>query len=242
MEVCRLCLKLLTGSFYKLEESYKKIINDLIPEVNLEISSDPVICTQCLLSIDELYTFKMLYSQNEQQLKHKIKDLVGPKLSEQEILQCQHSPEKTKERLCRTCLKCIENNAFTVLKPSCCDAYLESMLQTCLPDLDLDISQDPVMCEKCFNFLQKFHNLKSVCQEVEEKLKKYHPENSLIDLYNVVLEESLPKTTTDTNNDAVNVKNELLDDINDVINGLDDSEDFSNIIVKQEEIDIKLEE
>lgn len=114
------------------------------------------------------------------------------------------------------------------------------------------------MCEKCLNCLQKFHHLKTICLDVEEKLKNYkrnQGSKSLVNLNRVL--ESLQDNKKDKPELSIaNVKTEKMDIVNVKIEKMDDDVDTNNkeikntniciesstLIKQEEEMDIKLEE
>lgn len=106
----------------------------------MEISCNPVICNQCSNSIDKLHKFKILCFETQQKLKQKCKGKEDSSLTVKEILHGSRMNEilitdKSKERICRTCLESVDCESFTILKPSNPDAYLNSMLTMCLPEV-----------------------------------------------------------------------------------------------------------
>lgn len=101
----------------------------------MDLTINPVICNKCSTSIEELHKFKLLCYESQQQLKQKCSNGNKTKLSVNEILCNITIPSNTKERICRTCLEPIDCDSFTVLTPSSPDAYLDSMLTMCLPEV-----------------------------------------------------------------------------------------------------------
>ncbi|XP_066245736.1 zinc finger protein 214-like [Euwallacea similis] len=234
MEVCRLCLNLLEEkTFSKVSEPYKCIINNVIPEAELDVTANPVICYNCSNLIDELNKFKLRCYDSQQKLLLKGMGKEKLKLTVKEILgNCKKN--STKDQICRTCLGPIDCESFTVLIPSNPDAYLDSMLLMCLPELDLSLSRDPVMCKKCLGYLQKLHQLKRACLDIEEELRchKLQRGDETVDLCAVVAER-LVKKSFDMS--GVHVKSEVDDEAL-----MEDEE--AGIVVKEEQINVKMEE
>ncbi|KAG5889569.1 hypothetical protein JTB14_018554 [Gonioctena quinquepunctata] len=104
--------------------------------------------------------------------------------------------EKTRVKICRLCLVFIDEH-FVPLN------NIFAMLQIVLPEVDPKITKEPVVCQMCFEFLEKTSTFMINSLNVEQKIKNYYEEikseiseEPQIDLFNV-LEFAFPKLEMD---------------------------------------------
>ncbi|KAF7284705.1 hypothetical protein GWI33_021718 [Rhynchophorus ferrugineus] len=100
--------------------------------------------------------------------------------------------------VCRTCLKLLENTGYTYLDDE--NGYITNvgnireMLQFCIPELDLHVSADPIICYQCLPTLVQVYNFKIKCVNGESMIRSYLTRNKLqedsrVNLNCVVMEE-----------------------------------------------------
>ncbi|KAF7284037.1 uncharacterized protein LOC143193067 isoform X2 [Rhynchophorus ferrugineus] len=91
------------------------------------------------------------------------------------------------EKVCRTCLH--TSKSYNEIKIKDNDEYIISMLTMCLPQINLTLTKDPIICQNCISKLEEFHKFLIVCLEIEEKLTNYCGSwnvNVPIDLANIL--------------------------------------------------------
>ncbi|XP_066259683.1 uncharacterized protein [Euwallacea similis] len=88
--------------------------------------------------------------------------------------------------VCRTCLKVLETRgsaSFAFIDDE--NGYVNNvgnvreMLQFCIPELDLYVSSQPVICYQCLKILVQVYNFKIKCLNVENTIKSYIARNNL---------------------------------------------------------------
>ncbi|CAG9770280.1 unnamed protein product [Ceutorhynchus assimilis] len=91
--------------------------------------------------------------------------------------------------VCRCCLKVLDTTGFTYIDDE--NGYVDNvgnvreMLQFCVPELDLYVSTQPVICYNCLPILVQIYNFKIKCLNGENLIKSYITRNNLFD-YNQV--------------------------------------------------------
>ncbi|XP_018579715.1 zinc finger protein 425-like [Anoplophora glabripennis] len=85
---------------------------------------------------------------------------------------------------CRTCLILVdENNAISVNqyaeKLSSRRIQISDIIEQCVSELDLEISNAPVICNPCYDSLINIYTFKLKCIRTEEKIYAYMEENNV---------------------------------------------------------------
>ncbi|KAL1501366.1 hypothetical protein ABEB36_006697 [Hypothenemus hampei] len=93
--------------------------------------------------------------------------------------------------VCRTCLKVLDTNGFSFIDDE--NGYVKNvgnireMIQFCVPELDLYVSSQPVICYQCLTALVQVYNFKIKCLNGENIIKAYLARNNLQDYNHVNL-------------------------------------------------------
>ncbi|KAF5281890.1 hypothetical protein FQR65_LT14474 [Abscondita terminalis] len=76
--------------------------------------------------------------------------------------------------ICRTCLEEIENDSVTFcLNSADFKVSLGNKLTYCIPEMDLDIVPNAVICNTCFESLTLAHEFKRKCLKTEGRIQSY---------------------------------------------------------------------
>ncbi|CAH1980414.1 unnamed protein product [Acanthoscelides obtectus] len=128
-------------------------------------------------------------------LSHKSKsNLVPTPSANLASIEIKKQDDETKVKICRLCLVFIDDEGIPIGK-------ILPMLQIVLPEVDVQITKDPVVCQNCSSFIDKASVFMIHTLDVENKIKSYHATRlsteEQVDLYNV-LESAFPKFELDT--------------------------------------------
>lgn len=124
------------------------------------------------------------------------------------------------EQVCRTCFSFINNNSFLPLNCAETPVYVQQIMNSCLPKVDLDLIKDPLICQKCFVHLENFYNLITFCMKTEKELEDYCSREIvsipivMSDFVTFTLENSVKQEETlqtDQNASDVDIKDEDID-------------------------------
>ncbi|KAJ8952574.1 hypothetical protein NQ318_006941 [Aromia moschata] len=184
IQICRLCLKVISDdSFEVLKETHKIHILYILPETNIVVSTNPVLCKICVNTLQESYNFKTACVEVESFLQEFIipdrqLDLETVMSSEtlrkveNEMGKLVHV--KDKSMICRLCLTAIEVNSFKEF-----GIIEENLLQKCVPEMDLTLTEKPISCENCIEYLQSQFNFVMKCLDIDEAINDYLLSNNL---------------------------------------------------------------
>lgn len=79
-------------------------------------------------------------------------------------------------KICRVCLVLVENAAnslrINTVEASTGFMPLRDKLALCVPEMVLDMIQDPVICTRCSLELQAAYEFKNKCLQTEEKIRR----------------------------------------------------------------------
>ncbi|XP_018575549.1 zinc finger protein 91-like [Anoplophora glabripennis] len=145
--LCRFCLKTITDKRFKvIDNDIKDIQNFLLLKLKLDDESE-VICLACKRKLYAALQFKAICLNADYS--------IIPYLNCNKALQLDVSQE-----ICRLCMIPVENE-FRCIR----EDELEA-IQKLIPEMNIYIFKDPVLCKECFDSLCT-HN--SFLREVEEK-------------------------------------------------------------------------
>ncbi|KAL1512465.1 hypothetical protein ABEB36_002052 [Hypothenemus hampei] len=207
MPVCRLCFGFVhQKSFLKLTFAYKCIVNNVVPELDLEMVDNSVVCKCCSSKIHEYNEFKITCYEVKQKL-------------------LKTSLVNNQIRNCRTCLNPTNNISHVILN----SPDVNNIFKICLSEIDFRVSLDSVICSKCHDCLEKFYQFKMSCLQVEERLKNYiknmNYSNPSIDLEKIKVEL---ETFNEHRLKTTDIKVERIEDMKNVFDS-----NSSNIKIKE---------
>ncbi|KAJ8929159.1 hypothetical protein NQ314_018183 [Rhamnusium bicolor] len=199
-KICRLCLQMMSENSVRPLENMANIVHSVLPTLDLNISCNPMICNKCVNLLQNIYKYKCAYLKTENDWY------------ERETIYSNELDEVKKERVtnhksCRFCLQIIEEDHCTKL------SKLENgLVETCIPELDLNSFQNQIICKKCLEILHTQYDFIKMCLCVEETINNYRKaqsinENDQVDLRGV-FESSLK---TDRNLSGFQIKEEKLE-------------------------------
>ncbi|EFA05621.1 zinc finger protein 64 [Tribolium castaneum] len=85
--------------------------------------------------------------------------------------------------ICRTCLQIVDKSTFyyidTFDNSQISNTVPKDVLQVCVPEMDLYISEQPGICSDCLNMFETFYNFKNKCLASEDKILSYFKRNKL---------------------------------------------------------------
>ncbi|XP_018575554.1 uncharacterized protein LOC108914265 [Anoplophora glabripennis] len=146
--LCRFCLKTITdGHFKVIDNDIEDIQSFLLLKLKLDGESVEVICLACKRKLYAALKFKTTCLDTDY--------TIIPYLDCKKVLQLDISRE-----ICRLCMHPVENE-FRCIR----EEELEA-IQKLIPEMNINIIKDPVVCKECFDSLCT-HN--SFLREVEEK-------------------------------------------------------------------------
>ncbi|KAJ8929156.1 hypothetical protein NQ314_018180 [Rhamnusium bicolor] len=173
LPVCRLCLEIVYDGRFENVDTIIIILQNVLPDLDFNLSSRPVICNKCVETLQKSFSFKSVCLETEKYLQNNrssgsstlyLEEVVCNKMSGNGV-----KMEKIdKENICRFCLQIIEGELSTQL-----GVLEEDMLGKCVPELDLTLSENPVVCEICLEKLQRQFIFVMSCLDVEDRIKNY---------------------------------------------------------------------
>ncbi|KAG5900041.1 hypothetical protein JTB14_009119 [Gonioctena quinquepunctata] len=89
--------------------------------------------------------------------------------------------------ICRACLKIVECKAQSFGYIEDANGNLRDMLMCCVPEMDIYISTDPIICFPCIQVLITVYNFKSRCINTESIIRSYVQRNNLTEYNHVNL-------------------------------------------------------
>ncbi|CAG9819896.1 unnamed protein product [Phaedon cochleariae] len=171
---CRLCLVEIYQKFDFISNTEKDMVQIILPDVNLEISENIVLCKTCSNLVEEAFIFKSTCLEIEDNIHNYASDEVQADL--EKLIGLKDIDGGQRQKICRTCLDVIDNELVHELGCEK-DNLLVNMLQKCLPEIDLHLTKQPVLCENCKSLLKKSYNFVCQCMENEQKISEYQRNN-----------------------------------------------------------------
>ncbi|CAH1382122.1 hypothetical protein MTP99_006036 [Tenebrio molitor] len=118
--------------------------------------------------------------------------------------------------ICRACLQNVDKSGYfyidTFDNTQIPNTIPKDLLQLCVPEMDLYISEQPGICGECLSMFESFYNFKNKCLASEEKIHKYLSRNKMglqckVNLTRVVDEESEPPQRVDESGEVIQMDN-----------------------------------
>ncbi|KAJ8917375.1 hypothetical protein NQ315_002399 [Exocentrus adspersus] len=87
--------------------------------------------------------------------------------------------------ICRACLRILENRSqgFGYIEDA--NGNLKDMLMCCVPEMDIYVSPNPILCFPCIQQLVTVYNFKTKCLNTETIIRSYAHKNNLLE-YNQI--------------------------------------------------------
>ncbi|KAJ8957887.1 hypothetical protein NQ318_001883 [Aromia moschata] len=150
--LCRLCLKA-SDDFEAIGEIFREIFDVLLLNINVSLISEPVMCSNCTDSVYRLFDFKAtcLYAE----------DCIVPFID---------TMDDTKVDLLN--LICSDENQEAG-SLSVSGGITKDLITKCLPEVDLNIFKEPMLCKACLESLNEYYNFMANCHDVEERINNY---------------------------------------------------------------------
>ncbi|XP_018574574.1 zinc finger protein 729-like [Anoplophora glabripennis] len=168
---CRLCLNNITNSIVEVIGKFTIEALDLIfQNLNLNVSEKPVMCNTCSDHLKKSFDFKSMCLGVEDSIK-RFADRKGEiTLSEvyKEIRENVDTTDLEDKEICRFCLNVVANNFKSLKEDAIADMTLEY-----IPELNLNISPDPVLCLPCSDAFRSYVTFVTSCSNVEEEITRY---------------------------------------------------------------------
>ncbi|XP_018573317.1 GDNF-inducible zinc finger protein 1-like [Anoplophora glabripennis] len=174
-KICRICLGLASNNIHiELDETRLKMLKLISPSSDLQVNNKSALCDNCSGSLQTSFDFKTTCLNNEMYLKTFRYDS-GVKLILQEIIHkiSEQGIKVEGESACRLCFGYFEGSFFTDLGRIDDDFFLGDMIEKCLPEINLDNTQSPLMCQNCMHALQNQFNLVSTLLDTNDKINDY---------------------------------------------------------------------
>ncbi|KAG5885985.1 hypothetical protein JTB14_025380 [Gonioctena quinquepunctata] len=167
-KICRLCLMVVSQEIHFIDNIQKDILQITLPDMSIENCDELLMCRLCNELLQEFFKFKSTCLEiedsihnytNEDQFQVDLEKIMGLRELEKD------------GKICRLCLDFIDGDIFLELSDENC--LLVQMVQKCFPEMDLQLTKEPVLCEKCKNMLKKCFTFFSQCMENEYKISNY---------------------------------------------------------------------
>lgn len=149
-------------------------------------------------------------------------------------LELETAASESAEKACRICFNLIDTEpylTFNYFTPG----YLENLITMCLPKVNLLLTKDPVVCQKCFTKLEEFHSFSNECMKIESELLNYCSINQISSPVDIC--DFLKHSLKDTK-DFVTVKQE---EYNENERSTTDEDDIELNSVSNIRVDVKSE-
>ncbi|XP_023312400.1 zinc finger protein 415-like [Anoplophora glabripennis] len=163
---CSLCLKNITDeSFEVVDNIIRDNLDVLLLKLKFDSESKQVICNVCRRKLSKASEFKttclntdntiMLYVDNEKMLQLDLREV---------YMQEKKSELVYSQKICRLCMHPVESG-FRCIR----ELELEA-IEKLVPEMNINIVKDPVVCKPCFDSLCTHNSFLKDCSEVEEKI------------------------------------------------------------------------
>ncbi|KAJ8973305.1 hypothetical protein NQ317_019176 [Molorchus minor] len=206
--LCRLCFGRCADCSPRLEGFLNYKLKFIIPHLNLELTSNPMICKRCIDSISTHYQFKMVCMENNEPT-HNFKELEFISKNRDLLsLLLRHEQNRRKCGLCHT-----KKNVFRQQEGPV-DRLLKTMLQRCLPDLDSPIS---TVCANCMDSLENQFEFINNCLDAEEKINNYFYVKSLDRLNYKVNLQDVVNFISGNSNDKQSNESDVEEDVEGIV-------------------------
>lgn len=196
-KMCRLCLRqILNQNFKVVDSSITCMIKLILPELKLTICENPVICNNCLDTLEQSSKFRKECLDNDfEQDCIEMKMDVTRMLDLGKLLENRGYAYRKNMKICRTCLSSRDERRLYIKISKIRDDPLRSMFEKCFPTMIIDEIKNPVVCNVCLENLEEYFNFIMECLSTEEKINYYCEVNKSIkkvNLHNVyVFSESV---------------------------------------------------
>ncbi|KAJ8946398.1 hypothetical protein NQ318_011806 [Aromia moschata] len=153
---------------------------------NIDDSTNFMICSHCRGLLEDSYSLKNLMSENEDLIRSRKSRL---NLTDSVTLEQLFNDENsTGQNICRICLNSSETgnlrlNDVTPENPLC------AVLQTCLWEVDAELTDDPIVCAECQGKLRNMYAFRAACLTIEDKILQYcksDPETKNLDINKIL--------------------------------------------------------
>ncbi|XP_018566994.1 zinc finger protein 99-like [Anoplophora glabripennis] len=226
VHICRLCLNVVSDNNYEaLKETHTIQIQYILPDLNLLVSNNPVLCAPCTDALQESYEFKTACVEVETYLENFImplrkvdlKEVVASKMFSGEVKK-EITDFNEGKLICRLCLGFIEDKLFKEF-----GVIEENILQKCVPEVDLTVTENPVSCENCMGYLHSQFNFMMRCLDADETINGYITSQGLtvsdkLNLHEVVqfsVQNNQMNESTDCESDLIELENKNFVPLND---------------------------
>ncbi|KAG5883928.1 hypothetical protein JTB14_032151 [Gonioctena quinquepunctata] len=199
-EICRLCLKAVSENFTFLNGTKNDMIQIILPQIDLNLFNDNIICIDCDNFLSEAFSFKTSCLEIEDTI-HNYTNEGTIQVNLEKILGLEENEEDCEKsgilKICRTCLEMVDCESYEwIIGNEQC--FLTQMLKKCLPEMDIGLTKVPVLCNVCKESIKVFYDFLAQCMDNEEKIMDYiksnPPENfNLFEFHNFMFCKKDPK-------------------------------------------------
>ncbi|KAJ8957812.1 hypothetical protein NQ318_001808 [Aromia moschata] len=194
IRICRLCFTPINDKSFDLLEGFQvQMIKTIMLPLDLSVSKDPVMCNECSQNLQKCFDFKMMCLNTEDCVKTytNLKDPLQIDLQEVVLKELPENCKMNEEKIqiCRLCFS-FSSDSFTKVDTEG-GVYLRNMLKISVPEMDLTLTVNPVVCQNCHNLLANQFSFIQLCAVTEGKIKKYRstqPQDAgnTLDLYKIL--------------------------------------------------------
>ncbi|XP_018564798.1 uncharacterized protein LOC108906118 [Anoplophora glabripennis] len=177
--ICRLCLQTIQD-LKVVNDSEIDIIQIVLPQIDLNCTDNHVICEDCTELLQQSFAFKSKCLE----IEDSIHDFTNDNKDQVNLEKVLGIDEDDSKKICRTCLGYLESNAFTKLDRA---NELKLIMEQCLPEMDVELTLNPVICQLCEELLKQMYNFVTLCIQNDEKINQlYFKQNGNLNLGNTV--------------------------------------------------------
>ncbi|XP_050507491.1 probable serine/threonine-protein kinase DDB_G0282963 isoform X2 [Diabrotica virgifera virgifera] len=164
---CGLCLK--TTNTENATEVFIDMIQIVIPDL-LPYLNKAGVCDDCNRLVSSIFNFKSTCLEIEDNLyNYKTKNC--KELDLEDLVGLRENGFHKNSRICRTCFKVVEDDMYLFVNKNN-DSSLQLHQKKCLPELNMELTKQPVICVDCVDMLRSYFNFITRCLDnVERKIK-----------------------------------------------------------------------
>ncbi|XP_023013198.2 uncharacterized protein [Leptinotarsa decemlineata] len=197
---CRLCL-ISTNDYQPLEGVLHDMLEAILMNTCLRATENPIICSTCEQKIQKAFQFKSTCVNTEVTLTHFTPPQQDSKVDLKMVYwiekgTCELTQYEEDLKICRICVDLIKNNEYASLLDTVEFNELEDMFKIYIPELTLNLTENPLICEKCIENFRTFSAFISTSLDTETKIKSYCEEKKTEDDDQVDLEKIVPSANT----------------------------------------------
>ncbi|CAH1281620.1 unnamed protein product [Diabrotica balteata] len=158
INICGFCLK--RTSTDSVTEVFLDMIQIVIPDV-LPYLNKVAVCENCDRLVKSIFNFKSTCLEIEDNI-YSYKTNNSKELDLEDLVGLRENDFYKQSRICRTCFKMVEDDMCLLVDKNN-DSLLQLHQKKCLPELNMELTKQPVLCADCVDMLRKYFNFVTRC-------------------------------------------------------------------------------